>query len=118
MVTGPNTVVDAIAAGKKAAIMIERYLRDEPLEQDGEVRRPSVYVPPVQAESAGSFEAPRVDLPRLGARERAKNFLEVEKTLSKEDAVREARRCLRCDLEFVRKEPEEKPVRALEEAQP
>ena len=28
-VTGPNTVVEAIAAGKKAAIIIEQYLREK-----------------------------------------------------------------------------------------
>jgi NADH-quinone oxidoreductase subunit F len=117
VVTGPNTVVDAIAAGKKAAVMIERYLRDEPLEQDNEVRRPSVYVSPPTQEGAVSSEAPRVDLPRLDARARRENFLEVERSLSKDDAVREARRCLRCDLEFVKKEPDEQAKRALEEVE-
>jgi len=33
VVTGPNTVIDAVAAGKKAAVMIDRYVRDESLRQ-------------------------------------------------------------------------------------
>jgi len=115
VVTGPNTVVEAIAAGKKAALMIHRYLGDEPLEQDNEVRRPSAYVEPPKEEPQGSYEAPRVDLPRLDAGSRRQHFLEVEKTLSKGDALREARRCLRCDLEFVQREKDQKPMRALEE---
>ncbi len=117
VVTGPNTVVDAIAAGRKAAVMIERYLRDQPLEQDCEVRRPSVYVEPPKAEPQRPYDAPRVDLPRLDAGARRQNFLEVEKALTKAEALREARRCLRCDLEFVKREEDQNPICALEEAE-
>ena len=117
VVTGPNTVVNAIAAGRRAAVMIDRYLRDELLEQDGEVRRPSVYVEPPKTELQGSYETPRVNLPRLDAETRRQNFLEVEQALSKGDALREARRCLRCDLEFVHREEKQKPMAALEEVE-
>jgi len=115
VVTGPNTVVDAIAAGKKAAVMIERFLRNEPLVQPHPVIRPSVYVEPAKGNGDNGHEARRVDLPRLDAESRKSSFTEVEKTLSLDDALHEARRCLRCDLEFVKREHEE-PVRALEEA--
>ena len=40
VVTGPNTVVDSIAAGKKAAVMIDRYVRGEELVQPEEPRLP------------------------------------------------------------------------------
>ena len=115
VVTGPNTVVDAIAAGQKAALMIDRYLRGQALVQPHGLRRPSVYVEPAKANGDGSYEAPRVDLPRLDVDARRQSFQEVERTLSLEDAMHEARRCLRCDLEFVTQEKEQEPLRALEE---
>jgi NADPH-dependent glutamate synthase beta subunit-like oxidoreductase len=115
VVTGPNTVVDAIAAGQKAALMIDRYLRGQALVQPHGLRRPSVYVEPAKANGDGSYEAPRVDLPRLDVDARRQSFQEVERTLSLEDAMHEARRCLRCDLEFVTHEKEQEPLRALEE---
>ena len=117
VVTGPNTVVNAIAAGRRAAIMIDRYLRDELLVQDDEVLRPSAYVEPPKTELQGSYETPRVNLPRLDAEARRQNFLEVERALSKGDALREARRCLRCDLEFALRKEDQKPMAALEEVE-
>ena len=107
VVTGPNTVVDAIAAGQKAAVMIDRYLRSQPLVQAHEVRRPSVHVEPAKTDGQGIYQATRVDLPRLEVEARRQSFQEVERTLSLEDALHEAGRCLRCDLEFVNRE--EKP---------
>ncbi len=44
-VTGPNTVVDALAAGKKAAALIGRYLNGEELKQPPKVALPEKYVP-------------------------------------------------------------------------
>jgi hypothetical protein len=48
-----------------------------------------------------------VDPPTLPAELRKRSFAEVELTLSVEEATREARRCLRCDLEFTRTEKED-----------
>jgi NADH-quinone oxidoreductase subunit F len=116
VVTGPNTVVDAIAAGKRAAVMIERYLRDEPLERPEELRRPGVYVEPATAEGGGLMQ--RADVPRLAVDVRRHSFSEVEMALSPDDAIREARRCLRCDLEFTRKVPGEIEAHVMEEHAP
>ncbi|MCK5406158.1 MAG: FAD-dependent oxidoreductase, partial [Candidatus Krumholzibacteria bacterium] len=44
VVRGPNTVVEAIADGKKAAVVIERFLKKEPLLQPMFARLPQVYV--------------------------------------------------------------------------
>jgi len=123
VVTGPNTVVDAIAAGKRAAVMIDRYLRAEPLRQPAEARLPTKYVEPLAA--AGEEEAPpggswrdtsrqdmRVEPPSLSVQARRRSFTEVEMTLGVADATREAIRCLRCDLAFTQpaKKVEEKVV--------
>ena len=39
----------------------------------------------------------------IPVKERISNFKEVRKTLSKEQAINEAIRCLRCDLEIIEK---------------
>ena len=104
LVTGPNTVVDAIAAGRKAARVIDRYLRGKEMREAPEVKLPQVFVEP----AAGAGEEPesvaRVEPPTLPDEARKKNFAEVEMTVSLEQATCEARRCLRCDLEFTQRE--------------
>jgi len=98
-VTGPNTVVEAMAAGKLAAAMIDRYLSGEPLRQDSHLTRPSVYVKPWMLSEEEVLTAKRPVMSHLHPRERVKNFKEVELGLDEAKAVLEARRCLRCDLE-------------------
>ena len=106
VVTGPNTVVDAIAAGKKAARVIDRYIHRQELVRPARPRRPSVHVPPAEAVEAGQA---RADCPTVPVEERRASFVEVERTLAVEEARREAARCLRCDLEFT--QPGEQPAR-------
>lgn len=101
LVTGPNTVVDAIAAGKKAAEVIDRYLRGEELLGPPRIRLPQVFVKPSVANDDESEEVTRAEPPTLSAKSRKKSFIEVELPLSIEQATCEARRCLRCDLEFT-----------------
>jgi NADH-quinone oxidoreductase subunit F len=102
IVTGPNTIVDAIAAGKRAAVMIDRYVRGEELKQPARVRLPSVYVEPVQPDPEEMAEARRVETPRADIEWRKRGFAEVEMALTVGEAQREARRCLRCDLDLIK----------------
>ena len=108
VVTGPNTVIDAIAAGKKAALVIDRYLRAEPLVQPAKPRLPQEYVAPPLVGEGVSAPTDRVELPRIAIQQRRRSFTEVEKGLSVEDACGEAQRCLRCDLAFTT--PVEQPA--------
>jgi NADH-quinone oxidoreductase subunit F len=101
VVRGPNTVVDAIADGKKAAVMIDRYLRDEELQQTIEIRQPQIYVEPPHVSEPGPVPPQRVETPCALVEWRKRGFVEVEMSLTAEEAQREARRCLRCDLEFT-----------------
>ena len=102
VVTGPNTVVDAIAAGKKAALMIERYLCGKELKQPPIVHLPEIYIPQATTdEEEESVESHRPSVPAVSVESRKNSFIEVEQALSVEDATREAKRCLRCDLEFT-----------------
>jgi len=109
LVTGPNTIVDAIAAGKRAAIMIEHYIKGEELKQPPGVRLPKVFVEPV-AGSEELSETCRVDTPRASVQWRKRGFAEVEMSLSVEEASREACRCLRCDLEFTKPAEDTEPA--------
>jgi NADH-quinone oxidoreductase subunit F len=101
LTTGPNTVIEAIAAGRRAADVIARYLRGEDLISPAEPRLPSAYLEPVPALRDGDDHARRLEVPTLVAEERRHLFTEVEGTVTEAVAVREARRCLRCDLEFT-----------------
>ncbi len=103
VITGPNTVIDAIAAGKRAATMIDRYLRGEKLEQPEPPRKPTVYVEPVLTDEDELAKLRRAEIPRVSPEVRRKSFREVEQTLSEPLARKEAVRCLRCDLEFTEK---------------
>ena len=97
-VTGPNTVIEAISAGKVAAQMIDRYIQGESLVREYKLTRPSMYVPPVELTEEEMETAKRVRIPRLPVNKRINNFHEVELTITEEEAIEEARRCLRCDL--------------------
>jgi NADH-quinone oxidoreductase subunit F len=100
VVTGPNTIIDAVAAGKKAAVMIDHFVRNEELVQPVESLMPAVHLEPVEVEPEESRDD-RVETPRASVEWRKRNFAEVEVGLSMQEATREAHRCLRCDLEFV-----------------
>ncbi|UCG87337.1 MAG: FAD-dependent oxidoreductase [Gemmatimonadota bacterium] len=99
--TGSNTVIEAIAAGRRAAGVIARYLRGEHLISPAEPRLPSVYLEPAPAQREGDDFARRLEVPALPVQERRHLFTEVQGTVTEAVAVREARRCLRCDLEFT-----------------
>lgn len=101
VVTGPNTVVEAIAAGKKAAVMMDRFLRGEELRQPARIVLPGTFIPPASPLEGKPLTARRVQPPRLPLAARQRSQQEIEKPFSLEEAAREARRCLRCDLEFT-----------------
>ena len=109
MVTGPNTVVDAIAAGRRAAVMIDRYLRNEPLVQ---AQRGAPAERLCRAREGGAAGFLRGTPRRIC---RASMWMHDDRVFWKwrrrsrlDDAMHEARRCLRCDLEFVHAEKEAK----------
>jgi len=97
-VTGPDTVIGAIAAGHQAARDMDAAIRlaggepayEEPAEE-------KIDIPLIIDEE--SEEAPQGKMPELHGPERKISFVEVELGFSMEDAVKEAARCLRCDAE-------------------
>ncbi len=111
VVTGPYTVVDAIAAGKNVAAVIDRYLRGQPLAAPAHATVPDVFVEPTAADDAAE-EAGRAEPATLPCAARRRNFAEVELGLTPEEAVAEAHRCLRCDLKFTRRQDHAEAVGA------
>jgi hypothetical protein len=85
--------------------MLQNFVSGKLLKQLPKVKLPSFYVEPVQGpgeEEEGDVMAARVKQPHLPVIERQGNFAEVELCISEEAAQCEARRCLRCDLDFTR----------------
>ena len=97
--SGPLTVVDAIAAGQRAASSIKRYLRGEVLGAIPERKDPERYHTPFALEEEPQ-EKPRVKIKESDARTRTTSFQETMFNYSKEKALEEAGRCLRCDAEL------------------
>jgi NADH-quinone oxidoreductase subunit F len=97
VVTGPASVIEAIAMGKKAAQAIDRSLGgtgviEEKLvpEEKGAQKLP-------RAEEEGERKRPRMKF--KPARQRIKGFAQNELGYSMRQAMNEASRCLQCDLE-------------------
>jgi len=112
VVTGPNTVIDAIASGKKVAQSIDRFLQNQPLIRPAVPKLPEVYIEPAIVDESEAETARRVEAVELPPSERIKNFKEVTMVLSEDQARSECRRCLRCDLEFTGGQSLDQPASA------
>jgi NADH-quinone oxidoreductase subunit F len=100
-VTGPAFVITAIAAGRRGAVAIDKYLC-------GDTSRVELYdvretAPPseekVEDLQEDLGEKPRVEMPVRPPKKRVSSFDEIEMGFSEDQARQEAKRCLRCDLE-------------------
>lgn len=88
-VTGPATVIQAIAAGKVAAANIDEYLGcDHIIYPDVDIPNPRLYSTPPHG---------RINLTERPACERKNDFGCVECGMSEEGVQKESVRCLRCD---------------------
>ena len=99
-VTGPATVTQAMAFGKRAAESMLQYLSGKTVMHRYSVTRPTVDVDPIEladSELDALLEQTRPETPALPVNERKRCFDEVELKMSEPDAVNEAKRCLRCD---------------------
>ncbi len=93
--SGPSTVIDAIAHGHFAARSIDRYLRHKDLKKAAhtatEVREWGF-----RLEIEGEKPIERNHIPKLSIDRRLNSFEEVDLCFSEEQAMAEAKRCLRC----------------------
>ena len=88
-VTGPATVIRAIAAGKVAAANIDEFLGYH------HVISADVEIPKVRMSTRKSCA--RVNMKERSVCERVKDFKLIECGMTEEEAMQEAHRCLRCD---------------------
>ncbi|MGD2245587.1 MAG: FAD-dependent oxidoreductase, partial [Candidatus Aminicenantes bacterium] len=118
-VSGPNTVTEAMAHAKVAAQMIDKYIKGEKLERKYKKTRPAVYVEPIELSEEEIKDLKKPEMPLIPVAQRIDNFKEVELGFTEADAIAEAKRCLRCDLEkdedYVEEEVVEIEVEEKEE---
>ena len=95
-VTGPDTVIAAIGAGHQAADDIDASIRKANGEHAYEKPALEVIDVPLIIDE-DSEEAPQMHMPEMNHDTRKMSFAEVELGFNREDAIKEACRCLRCD---------------------
>lgn len=92
-VTGPLSVIDAVAGGERAAVGIDTYLTGEDHAFWRQERENNTSYDP----DADPVPYPREGIITLPVNRRRYNFDEVEMPWTESVAVRQAKRCLRCD---------------------
>jgi NADPH-dependent glutamate synthase beta subunit-like oxidoreductase/NAD-dependent dihydropyrimidine dehydrogenase PreA subunit len=95
-VSGPNTVVDAMAAGIRAAESLDRYLNGRDLSEGRSLDRPK----PVEVNIEQRYVSPqkRAKMPTLPHMDRVGSYEETKRGLSAEVVRLEVGRCLSCAL--------------------
>ena len=92
MVTGPATIIEAVAAGKKAAEAMDAHIRGVEIEhKEWKKARPAPET------LVGEKKIPRAEMPKLSI-DRRKGFDEVECGFDEETVKQEASRCLNCAI--------------------
>ncbi len=95
-VTGPDVVVTAILAGKKAAGSIDRWLNDRELCVGRELE--GSYHTRYMFDTAAVVTQHQIPVPSLDSRTRGRKFEEVHSGYTREQAIAEAKRCLACGI--------------------
>jgi NADPH-dependent 2,4-dienoyl-CoA reductase/sulfur reductase-like enzyme len=97
-VTGPASVIEAVAQGNRVAEAVDHYVRtgiiqkvDIPLD---------THLPALTWDMQAYGETARIQPDLLDISERRGNFSEVELSVKEEEIRKESKRCLRCDLEW------------------
>jgi heterodisulfide reductase subunit A len=94
VVSGPADVVVAVAAGKEAAISIDRYLSGVSLTEGRQTTLKKVE----EISKEGVKPKARAAMPLLQVSERKGSFAEVEQGFDDNTAIEEAKRCLNCGV--------------------
>jgi len=95
-VTGPDVVVTAMLAGKKAANSIDRWLNGLDLRVGREQEGP--YQTQYVVDTAGVLMQRQMPVQALDPKTRGKTFAEVHVGYTEEEAIAEAKRCLACGI--------------------
>jgi hypothetical protein len=98
---GPATVIQAIAAGRRAAVSIDRYLGGDGIIEFGVRKAHGGNGQPYDGRRERGFaERERVAVPSLPPAERSRSFNEIELSCDAQQMSAEVHRCLHCDLEI------------------
>lgn len=98
-VSGPASVIEAIAAGRQAASAIDEYLGGTG--DISEALAPPSEFSPCVGKDDGFFDWTRAAMPALPVEKRTGNFKEVELGLGDEATMKEGRRCLQCAVRCI-----------------
>jgi NADPH-dependent glutamate synthase beta subunit-like oxidoreductase len=91
-VRGPQSIIEAIADGKRAATSIDFFIKGRDLKLGRGEELKTITNP--QKEVYNKIDP--VQMPRLDAQERVNNFDEVQQGLTEEMVIQEAKRCINC----------------------
>ena len=99
--TGPTFIIQAIGAGRRAALSIDKFLRGDRsrVTMPDEKTALGIAADRLSMEEVDVPLTGRVRLPQADIKSRVTDFREVESGYTQAQAREEARRCLRCDLE-------------------
>jgi NADH-quinone oxidoreductase subunit F len=92
-VTGPSSVIEAVAGGERAAIGIDVFMNG----RSNEFWRKDKVLDTFFDPDANPEPYPRAHMRMLDAGRRKYNFDEVELVWAEGESIRQAKRCLRCD---------------------
>jgi heterodisulfide reductase subunit A-like polyferredoxin len=99
VVTGPSLIVNAIGQGKRAAFYIDRFLSGQDLKAAAfETPMPVVDKDEVIARQKAHTRLDPVGLREIPPADRARDFCEIERALTADEARYAASRCLDCGL--------------------
>jgi NADPH-dependent glutamate synthase beta subunit-like oxidoreductase len=96
-VTGPKTIIDAIAQGRLASIFMDRYLGGK-----GDIDPQSPPERALEHPQPKPMAVPRRLSEKMPAVDRTRGFDLVESGFDKATAIRESERCLACDIHHYR----------------
>jgi len=95
-VTGPDVVVNAKLAGKKAARSIDRWLNHQDMRLGREWEGP--YHTEYEVDTTGVLMQRQIHMQALDPATRGKTFAEVHVGYTEAEAIAEAKRCLACGI--------------------
>ncbi len=98
VVSGPYIAIAAVAAGREAAMSIDRYLRGVDLLEDREMPMRPIKDGDWNPIPANTPKRPRAKMPHLPVEEWTKGFTEINLGFSPEAAQAEAERCVNCGV--------------------
>jgi len=100
-VTGPKLAIDAIAAGKHAAVSIHRFLRGDNLMLGREGEFQFKAISKEDLDFSGYDRIPRERAAQVDPAARTKSFADMSKGFTEEQVRKETERCLGCGASVV-----------------